>query len=111
MAELCGIIAMREDLIPDVSLGTHFFNDLVAMDILDPALFPGARGTAGTPGSSSSRPPADQDPARRGTPGEGGAGNRSPLGPDHCSRLAAKQRIPDLVVALARLGRSARRRA
>jgi hypothetical protein len=40
---LCEIVAMREDLIPDVSLGTHFFNDLVEMDILYLALFPGRR--------------------------------------------------------------------
>jgi hypothetical protein len=38
---LCEIVAMREDLIPDVSLGTHFFNDLVELDILYTALFPG----------------------------------------------------------------------
>jgi hypothetical protein len=38
---LCEIVAMREDLVPDVSLGTHFFNDLVEMDILYMALFPG----------------------------------------------------------------------
>ena len=37
---LCEIVAMREDLVPDVSLGTHFFNDLVEMDILYMALFP-----------------------------------------------------------------------
>ena len=40
---LCEIVAMREDLIPDVSLGTHFFNDLVEMDILYLALFPGRK--------------------------------------------------------------------
>jgi hypothetical protein len=38
---LCEIVAMRDDLIPDVSLGTHFFNDLVELDILYLALFPG----------------------------------------------------------------------
>jgi pyruvate, water dikinase len=38
---LCEIVAMREDLVPDVSLGTHFFNELVEMDILYLALFPG----------------------------------------------------------------------
>jgi pyruvate,water dikinase len=43
VAVLCEIVAMREDLIPDVSLGTHFFNDLVEMDILYLALFPGRR--------------------------------------------------------------------
>jgi hypothetical protein len=37
---ICEIVAMREDLIPDVSLGTHFFSDLVEMDILYMALFP-----------------------------------------------------------------------
>jgi hypothetical protein len=37
---LCEIVAMREDLVPDVSLGTHFFSDLVEADILYMALFP-----------------------------------------------------------------------
>lgn len=37
---LCEVVAMREDLIPDVSLGTHFFNDLVESEILYFALFP-----------------------------------------------------------------------
>ena len=35
---------MREDLVPDVSLGTHFFNDLVEWDMLYLALFPGKKG-------------------------------------------------------------------
>lgn len=43
---LCEIVAMREDLVPDVSLGTHFFNELVEMDILYLALFPGRKGNA-----------------------------------------------------------------
>lgn len=38
---LCEIVAMREDLIPDASLGTHFLNELVEMDILYLALYPG----------------------------------------------------------------------
>ncbi len=38
---LCEVVAMRDDLVPDVSLGTHFFNDLVEMDILYLAVFPG----------------------------------------------------------------------
>jgi len=38
---LCEIVAMREDLVPDVSLGTHFLNELVEMDMLYLALFPG----------------------------------------------------------------------
>ena len=35
---------MREDLVPDVSLGPHFFNELVELDILYLALFPGRDG-------------------------------------------------------------------
>jgi hypothetical protein len=41
---LCEIVAMRDDLVPDVSLGTHFFNELVEMDVLYLALFPGKEG-------------------------------------------------------------------
>ncbi|MBM4017947.1 MAG: pyruvate, phosphate dikinase [Planctomycetes bacterium] len=37
---LCEIVAMRDDLVPDVSLGTHFLNELIEMDILYTALFP-----------------------------------------------------------------------
>ena len=40
VSALCEIVAMRDDLIPDVSLGTHYFSDLVEMDILYLALFP-----------------------------------------------------------------------
>lgn len=39
-AAICEIVAMREDLVPDVSLGTHFLNDLVETDALYVALFP-----------------------------------------------------------------------
>ncbi len=38
---LVEIVAMREHLVPDVSLGTHFLNDLVEMDMLYLALLPG----------------------------------------------------------------------
>lgn len=41
---LCEIVAMHEGLVPDVSLGTHFFNELVESDILYLALFPGQKG-------------------------------------------------------------------
>ena len=41
---LCEIVAMREDLIPDVSLGTHFFSDLVECDMLYLALCPARKG-------------------------------------------------------------------
>jgi pyruvate,water dikinase len=37
---ICEIVAMRDDLIPDVSLGTHFLNEMVELDILYLALFP-----------------------------------------------------------------------
>ena len=38
---ICEIVAMHDQLAPDVSLGTHFFNDLVELDMLYFALFPG----------------------------------------------------------------------
>jgi hypothetical protein len=41
---LCEIVAMRENLVPDVSLGTHFLNELIEMDILYLALFPKQEG-------------------------------------------------------------------
>ncbi|MBN1797683.1 MAG: PEP/pyruvate-binding domain-containing protein [Spirochaetales bacterium] len=37
---LCEVAKMHEGLIPDVSLGTHFFNDLVETDILYLAIHP-----------------------------------------------------------------------
>lgn len=37
---LCEIAEMHEGLVPDVSLGTHFFNDLVELDILYMAIYP-----------------------------------------------------------------------
>jgi hypothetical protein len=37
---LCEIVAMHDDLVPDVSLGTHFFNGLIEMEILYVAVFP-----------------------------------------------------------------------
>lgn len=40
MAVVCEIVAMRENLVPDVSLGTHFLNELIEMDMLYLALFP-----------------------------------------------------------------------
>ncbi|MFO7534916.1 MAG: PEP/pyruvate-binding domain-containing protein [Kiritimatiellia bacterium] len=40
------IVAMRENLVPDVSLGTHFFNELVEREILYLALFPNKPGNA-----------------------------------------------------------------
>jgi hypothetical protein len=44
VSALCEVIEMREDLVPDVSLGTHFFNDLVEMQVLYLALIPGKEG-------------------------------------------------------------------
>jgi hypothetical protein len=45
VAALGEIVAMRDNLIPDVSLGTHFINELVEMDMLYFALFPNQPGT------------------------------------------------------------------
>ncbi len=41
---LCEIVIMHENLIPDVSLGTHFLNELVESDMLYLALFPLRQG-------------------------------------------------------------------
>jgi pyruvate,water dikinase len=41
---LCEVLEMREGLVPDVSLGTHFFNDLVETQVLYLALIPGKEG-------------------------------------------------------------------
>ena len=41
---LCEIVAMHDTLVPDVSLGTHFINELVEADMLYFALFPKEEG-------------------------------------------------------------------
>lgn len=41
---LCEIIEMRQGLVPDVSLGTHFFNDLVETQVLYLGLIPNKEG-------------------------------------------------------------------
>jgi hypothetical protein len=41
---VCEIASMREGLVPDISLGTHFFNDLVELDMLYLAVFPEKHG-------------------------------------------------------------------
>lgn len=43
---VCEIVAMHAGLIPDVSLGTHFFNDLVEHDLLYLACFPDKPGNS-----------------------------------------------------------------
>lgn len=43
---ICEVVAMHERLIPDVSLGTHFFNDLVEHDMLYLAYFPTKAGNS-----------------------------------------------------------------
>jgi pyruvate,water dikinase len=43
---LCEIVAMREGLVPDVSLGTHLFGEMVEMDMLYIALFPEKDGNS-----------------------------------------------------------------
>lgn len=46
---LCEINAMHDNLTPETSLGTHFFNDLVEMDIVYMALKPGKDGAVLNP--------------------------------------------------------------
>ena len=43
---VCEVVAMHDNLIPDVSLGTHFFNDLVEHDMLYVAYFPKKAGNS-----------------------------------------------------------------
>jgi pyruvate, water dikinase len=43
---ICELALMHEGLVPDVSLGTHFFNDLVEMDMLYLAICPTREGHA-----------------------------------------------------------------
>lgn len=43
---LCEIVAMDDNLVPDVSLGTHFLNELIEADMLYFALFPGQKGNS-----------------------------------------------------------------
>jgi len=45
MAVVCEVVAMRENFVPDVSLGTHFINELIEMDMLYFALFPQKAGS------------------------------------------------------------------
>lgn len=47
-AVLCELTVMHAGLIPDVSLGTHFFNDLVEMDMLYLAVSPGRPAMSST---------------------------------------------------------------
>ena len=42
---ICEIASMRADLIPDVSLGTHFFSDLIEMEMLYLGLYPNREGS------------------------------------------------------------------
>ena len=44
VSALCEIVAMHENLVPEVSLGTHVFNEMVEMDILYLALFVSKEG-------------------------------------------------------------------
>jgi hypothetical protein len=43
---ICELALMHEGLVPDVSLGTHFFNDLVETDMLYLAICPNREGHA-----------------------------------------------------------------
>ncbi|OHB58536.1 MAG: hypothetical protein A2Y07_05020 [Planctomycetes bacterium GWF2_50_10] len=42
---ICEIAAMRADFVPDVSLGTHFFSDLIEMEMLYLGLYPSREST------------------------------------------------------------------
>ena len=42
---ICELALMHEGLVPDISLGTHFFNDLVEMDMLYLAIYPKHTGS------------------------------------------------------------------
>lgn len=53
---LCEVVAMGGGVVPDVSLGTHFFNDLVEANMLYLALFPGRPGHAMNAGALSPAP-------------------------------------------------------
>lgn len=44
VAAVCELVTMHEKLVPDVSLGTHFFNDLVEHEMLYVACFPDRAG-------------------------------------------------------------------
>jgi hypothetical protein len=46
VAILCETVAMREGIVPEVSLGTHLFNEMVEMDVLYLALFPSNEGNS-----------------------------------------------------------------
>lgn len=43
---ICEVVAMHGGLVPDVSLGTHFFNDLVENELLYLACFPDKEGNS-----------------------------------------------------------------
>ncbi len=97
---LCEIIEMREGLVPDVSLGTHFFNDLVEMQVLYLALIPGKEGNCVNTGPDR----AGAQPTSRTHPGGSGLGQgrachrpgRHPrrAGPaPACRRVAPERRL------------------
>ncbi len=44
VSAMCELVTMGENVVPDVSLGTHFFSDLIEADILYFAVFPERRG-------------------------------------------------------------------
>lgn len=56
IAVLMEIASMRDDLVPELSFGTHFFQDLVETDIFYVALFPENEGTVFNEAYLSSTP-------------------------------------------------------
>ncbi|AKJ64398.1 phosphoenolpyruvate synthase [Kiritimatiella glycovorans] len=53
---LCELAMMHEGLVPDVSLGTHFFNDMVEAGLICLAVFPGREGNSFSPEFLKSSP-------------------------------------------------------
>jgi hypothetical protein len=53
---ICEVVAMGGGVVPDVSLGSHFFNDLVEANMLYLALFPGREGHSLAPGALGAAP-------------------------------------------------------
>ncbi len=45
VSAVCELVMMRDGLVPEVSLGTHFFSNLIESDILYTALFPNREGS------------------------------------------------------------------
>ena len=63
---MCELVEMNENLVPDVSLGTHFFNDIVEFRMLYIALFPQCQEKLHQQGVSGKRTQYTRYAAARG---------------------------------------------